>query len=129
VIVTIGSITGTARVVVDAYRDQGVKVGLIKVRSFRPFPRERILQAIRGKKAVGVIDRAVEFGWGRGHLWIDMKATMSDLPAPVPMPGFLDGLGGMDPSKSNITRAVAITEAASRGLPYQEVTWMGLEKE
>jgi len=58
-----GSAAGTAKTVVDAKREQGVKVGLVKQRLFRPFPEERLIKALKGKKAIGVIDRSVGFGW------------------------------------------------------------------
>ena len=65
-IVSVGSHTGTARVVVDQKREEGIKVGLIKVRTFRPFPQEALAEALQGIKAIGVIDRSVSFGWGGG---------------------------------------------------------------
>ncbi len=85
VIVTMGSCTGTAKVVVDKKRDEGVKVGLVKIRMFRPSPRERLLRALEGKKAVGVIDRNVCYAWNCGHNFIELKALASDLQGPKPI--------------------------------------------
>ena len=59
VLVTSGSAVGTARTVVDAKRDEGVKVGLVKLRLYRPFPTERLAAALKGKKAIGVLDRSI----------------------------------------------------------------------
>ena len=58
--------TGAAKESVDRAREQGVPVGLVKIRLVRPFPAERIAKALAGKKAYGVIDRNVSFGWNTG---------------------------------------------------------------
>jgi pyruvate/2-oxoacid:ferredoxin oxidoreductase alpha subunit len=79
VIVTMGCSTGTAKVVVDRKREEGVNVGLVKVRMFRPSPRERLLKVLNGKKAVGVIDRSVCYAWGCGHNFVELKALLGDL--------------------------------------------------
>ena len=76
VLVIMGSSTGTARVVVDKKREEGMKIGLIKLRLLRPFPRQRLAQALQGRKAVGVIDRSVCFGWNCGHLFMELKSLL-----------------------------------------------------
>ena len=68
-LVTIGSPTGVAKEAVDYFREQGQKVGLIKVRVLRPFPAPRLLKALQGLKAIGVVDRSVSFGWNTGALY------------------------------------------------------------
>jgi pyruvate/2-oxoacid:ferredoxin oxidoreductase alpha subunit len=127
ILVTMESTTGTARVVVDSKRDEGLKVGLVKIRLFRPFPRERLLEALKGKKAIGVIDRHVCFGWNCGQCFIELKALLSDLEAPVPLVGFIDGMGGADITKEHIERAVDIINAAAKGKAVKETTWLALE--
>ncbi|MFC1980320.1 hypothetical protein ACFLVS_05705 [Chloroflexota bacterium] len=127
VMVTMGSSTGTARVVVDEKRNQGLKIGLIKVRMFRPFPRERLAKALKGKDAIGVIDINVCFGWQCGHLFLELKANLGDLKATPPLLDFIGGLAGADITMKDIKRAVDTTIAAADGKPYQEVTWLALE--
>lgn len=127
VLITMGSYSGTAKVVVDKKREEGLKIGLIKIRSFRPFPRERLIKAVRGKKAIGVIDRNVCFGWGCGHLFLEVKAAVKDLGTPVAVVGFIDGLGGCDITLEHIERAADITSQACQGKAYKEVTWLTLE--
>ena len=73
VLLTSGGNTGTARTVVDAKREEGVKVGLVKLRLFRPFPRKRLAEALKGKKAIGVIDRSVGFGWNCGPMFMELR--------------------------------------------------------
>lgn len=128
-LVSLGSHTGTARVVVDAKREEGIKVGLIKVRFFRPFPRESLAEALRGIKAIGVLDRSVCFGWNCGHLFMELKAVLSDLEARVPAADFIGGLGGGDITKGQIARAIDVVDDAAKGKSFREVTWMSLESD
>ena len=128
VIVTMGCATGTARVVVDRKRDQGLKVGLIKVRMFRPSPRERLVEALNGKKAIGVIDRSVCYAWNCGHNFVELKTLLSDLRPPTPL--FLDfvcGLGGGDITDSQVEKVIERTAAAAAGEEQARVTWLALE--
>jgi pyruvate/2-oxoacid:ferredoxin oxidoreductase alpha subunit len=128
VIVTMGCSTGTARVVVDCKREQGLKVGLIKVRMFRPSPRERLVQALNGKKAVGVIDRSVCYGWNCGHNFVELKVLVSDLRQPAPLLlDFVGGLAGGDITAHQVERVIDCTAAAAAGQKQPEVTWLALE--
>ncbi len=127
VLMAMGSCSGTAKVVVDRRRDEGLKIGLIKVRAFRPFPSERLVKALQGKKAIGVIDRSVCFGWNCGHLFVELKLALSDLEVSIPMADFIAGLSGLDITIEHIDRAVDITCKAAEDLPYKEVTWMVLK--
>jgi pyruvate/2-oxoacid:ferredoxin oxidoreductase alpha subunit len=127
VVLTSGSAAGTARTVVDAKRAEGMKVGLIKLRMFRPFPRERLTQAIKGKKAVGVVDRSVCFGWNCGPIYMELKALSPDIGS-ITMMSFIDGLANMDIAIPHIERVIDDVYAASQGKPYQEVTWIPLEE-
>ena len=127
ILLTMESTTGTARVVVDSKRDEGLKVGLIKIRMFRPFPRQRLIEALSCKKAIGVIDRHVCFGWNCGQCFVELKTLLSDLEAPVPLVGFIDGMGGADITKEHIERAVGIIDAAAQGKRVKETAWLALE--
>ncbi len=127
-LVAVGSAAGTVRAVVDRNRAKGVKVGMIKLRAIRPFPRERLVSAIRGKKAIGVLDRNVCVGWNSGTMFMEVKALRGDLDdSRVPMVGFIDGLGGADITLEHIEQALEITQQAARGEDVEEVTWLGLE--
>jgi len=127
VLVGFGSDVGTMRVVVDKKREEGMKIGLIKVRVFRPFPAEQIVNAVRGKKAIGVFERNLCWGWNSGHLFMEMKAALSELGTPLPMANFLDGFGGLDVTPENIARSADITWQAAQGKPFEKVTWIPLE--
>jgi pyruvate ferredoxin oxidoreductase alpha subunit len=124
VLVTSGSATGTAREVIDVKRDAGIKVGLVKLRLYRPFPVERILQEIVGRKAVGVLDRSICFGWGCGPLFMEIKATAPSIENVGPMLSFIDGLANKDITKENIGKMIDDIYNASQGNSYDEVTWL-----
>lgn len=129
VLIATGSCVGTAKVVVDKKRQEGLKVGLIKIRLLRPFPKERLAQALQGKKAIGVIDRSVCFGWHCGHLYMELKAALAfgSLPATVPTLDFIAGLANLDITEEHIERAIELTATASQGEAVKEVTWLSLE--
>ncbi len=125
-IVASGSAAGTAKTVVDDKRKEGVKVGLIKLRLFRPFPAEKLVKALKGKKAVGVIDRALCFGWKYGPICTELKALTADF-GPMPVLSYIDGLANLDITIPHIGRVIDEVGAAARGKPYQDVTWIPME--
>jgi pyruvate ferredoxin oxidoreductase alpha subunit len=127
VIVASGSATGTVRTVIDAKRKEGVKVGLVKIRLFRPFPAERLAEALNGKKAVGVIDRSVNFGWKYGPICTELKVIAPEIGS-VPILSYIDGLANMDITIPHIGRMIDEVNAAARGRAYQDVTWIPMEE-
>jgi pyruvate/2-oxoacid:ferredoxin oxidoreductase alpha subunit len=121
-----GSAAGTAKTVVDAKRAQGLKVGLVKLRLFRPFPEERLVKALKGKKAIGVIDRALCFGWRYGPICTELKALSGTL-GNIPILSYIDGLANLDITIPHIERVVDEVGAAAKGKAYQDVTWIPME--
>ncbi len=95
-IVVMSSTAGTAKVVVDELREQGLKVGLVRPRLFRPFPAQAIIDAISGLKAVAVLDRAESFSNCGGPLFNDIRATMYDSEKRPHILNYIFGLGGRD---------------------------------
>lgn len=128
VIVTMGSCTGTAKGVVDRARDRGLKVGLVKIRMFRPFPAERVTKALVGKEAVSVIDRNVFYNGFCGHVFHEIKALSRDLQSgPSLLLNFIGGLGGADITPGQVERVLDTTFAALNGESVKPVTWLSLE--
>ena len=95
VIVTAGSITSTARVAIKALREKGYRVGLLKLRLFRPFPVEAIQQALIGKKKIGVIDRNISLGGG-GIFCQELRAALVHSPDHPLIFSYIAGIGGTD---------------------------------
>ncbi|MHB1095532.1 MAG: pyruvate ferredoxin oxidoreductase [Gemmatimonadaceae bacterium] len=124
-LVTSGTVTSTARAVVDARRAAGEAVGLLKVKMFRPFPTALLRDALRGVPRVAVLDRNVSPGHG-GIFAEELRSALYDLPdAERPeLFGFVLGLGGRD-----ITPAVideVIEKARAGTLPGREDLWVGV---
>ena len=123
-LMTLGTVTSTAREVVDRLRAQGDRVGLIKLRSFRPFPAERLLEATANLKALGVYDRAVSYGVG-GPSYIETRNALYDT-ASIPILGFLAGLGGRDVTREDVELMFTKTlGAAGQGRRASGVHWIG----
>lgn len=125
VLVTAGSCAGTAKVVVDRAREAGRKVGLARIRVFRPFPRERLRDILGGRKGVGVLDRSVCLGWHCGHLFMEIKAIWSEIKEPPrALVNFIDGIGNLDITAEHIQQALDLTCQAAQGEPVPEVNWL-----
>lgn len=127
VLMTNGSAAGMVKNVIDAARDAGLKVGLVRIRMFRPYPREEVVRALRGKKACGVIDRSICLGWNCGHLFQEARAAIAcetDMPK---MLSFIDGISTMDITREHIELALGMTIAAGNGEPVQETNWLSWE--
>lgn len=95
VIVTAGSITSTARLAIKDLRKQGNKIGLLKLRLFRPFPVETVRVALRGKKKIAVIDRNISLGGG-GIFCQELRAALVHSPDHPFIFSYIAGIGGTD---------------------------------
>jgi pyruvate ferredoxin oxidoreductase alpha subunit len=104
-----GTSVGTARVVVEKLRSEGKKVGLIKLKTFRPFPAEEIRKACKNLKAVGIIDRHVSLG-SEGAITLDVKSALKEEKCKVE--GFISGLGGRD---IDTKRLIKVFETLKKG--------------
>ena len=94
-LVILNSAAGTAKDVVDEFRDRGIRAGLLKPRLFRPFPYQEIADALKSAKAVCVMDRADSFG-GFGPLYMEIaSAMMMNGKKPI-LINKIYGLGGKD---------------------------------
>jgi pyruvate/2-oxoacid:ferredoxin oxidoreductase alpha subunit len=102
-IVSMGTIGATAERVVDLLRDQGQRVGSLRVRLFRPLPAEQIRACFAGKQRIAVIDRDISLGFG-GVLWGEVSA-LADPGAVVQ--SYMAGLGGGDVRPEHIVNMLA----------------------
>jgi len=94
--VTMGSMTTAARRAVDRLRDQGEKIGLLKLRFMRPFPREEVVELAGQVDSIGVVDRVVCHGTGGGMAFMDVKSALYNTDVRVPVKNYVTGLGGED---------------------------------
>ncbi len=105
VIVSMGSVVGTIKEVVDALRDKGKKVGVLKIRSFRPFPKDAIYDALKNVKNVIVIEKAISLG-ATGILYDEIKAALYGRASQPKVSGFIAGLGGRDIPQESIIKVI-----------------------
>lgn len=103
-IVAMGSICGTAKEAVDELRKKGKRVGLIRIKCFRPFPEKELANAVKNIKILNVIDRDISLG-GEGALLSDIKSALFGMK--IQINGFIAGLGGRDITKENMKEVLA----------------------
>ena len=101
-IVCMNSTAGTAKVVVDELRTQGIKAGLLKIRVFRPFPAEEISKALSHLKAIAVLDKADSLNAAGGALFSDVTSGMYVNNVHVPTVNYVYGIGGRDTTAKDI---------------------------
>ena len=126
VLVGSGSMCGTIRSVVDEMRDKGVKVGLVKIRMYRPFPAEELIFALKGVKCAGVVDRSVSFGFEGGPIFNEIESFSRHFPQ-TKLLSFIDGIANTDITKRNIEEMITRLIDLSRGGPVETVNWMADE--
>lgn len=95
-VVVLGSTAGNVRHVARDLREKGAKVGVVKIRVWRPFPYAELAAALKGLKAVAVLDRAESFGAEGAPLFLEIRSALYDLAGHVPVVGYVYGLGGSD---------------------------------
>jgi pyruvate/2-oxoacid:ferredoxin oxidoreductase alpha subunit len=121
VLVTAGSITSTTRMVVRDLRKQGHKIGLLKIRLFRPFPVEAARDALKGKKKIAVIDRNISLGSG-GIFCQELRAALIHSPDHPLTYSYIAGVGGTDVTPEVIQKIAF--DAISRKDPTDAPIWI-----
>jgi len=125
ILFTSGTISSTSREVIDQLHSQGKKVGMVKVRVFRPFPSEQIRAVAKKAKIIGVIDRNISFG-NEGIFFSEIKAALYNEKKTPPVYGFVAGLGGRDVRREDIKKIITLLDKRT-GLT-KDVNWIGLKK-
>jgi pyruvate ferredoxin oxidoreductase alpha subunit len=114
-IVAMGSICGTTKDAIDEMREEGKKVGLLKVRVFRPFPTDEIAQALAHVKSVAVLDKNISLG-AKGALALEVKDALYS--SGIPVKDYIIGLGGRDVRKKDIKAIVDLVEKGQGDIFY-----------
>lgn len=127
VLVASGSMCGTIKTVIDRKRDQGLKYGLVRLRMYRPFPWERLVRALKGKKAIGVVDRSVGFGLQGGPIYVELSSLSARF-GNILIMSFIDGIANTDVTVDHVEQMLEQLTRAARGEEYPELTWVCLEE-
>jgi pyruvate/2-oxoacid:ferredoxin oxidoreductase alpha subunit len=128
IILSMGTIGSEAKLAVDRLRSKGLKVGSARIRVFRPFPKDEILNLAKNAQMLTVIDRQVSYGM-EGPLHTEVKASLypsKDRPSAI---GFVAGLGGRDVTMRDIEGMVNKSMQYQKiGGVEQKVNWVGLRE-
>ena len=128
-VIGLGSTMGTVRYVVDSLREEGVKAGLLKMRVFRPFPVEELIEAVGDVPVVGVLDRAASFGAPGGPLYEEVKTAFYDEADRPLIADYIYGLGGRDASQELIRGVFkSLEEISSMGEVAEKVSYVGVRE-
>ena len=106
ILITLGSISGLVREIVDKLRKNGEKVGLLKIRYMRPFPNEEIAQAVKNAKAVAVLEKDISFG-NEGAVYTNVNSALQKSGINIPTSNYIGGLGGKNISPQEIENIFA----------------------
>ena len=131
ILMGMGTISLPFKVGIRNMRAQGKKVGLIRPRWFRPFPTEKMVAALSGAKAIGVIDRDYSFGspFGSGVVANEIRAAMYNSDKRPPLLSFICGLGGREVTLEDVYKATDLCyEAAKTGKSPLKTQWLGVRE-
>ncbi len=126
VFVSLGALATEASEVADVLREQGVKAGVLGLRVFRPFPADALVEALRGRKAVAVLEKAISYGY-EGPLMTELKAALYEENGTRPvLRDFILGLGGKEVSPEDLLAAARETLESAKTEKYRiKPTWVG----
>ena len=131
VLVGMGTLAMPVRVAVRRLREQGKKVGFLRIKFFRPFATEEIQEALSKCKAIGVIDRDYSYGspsYG-GVLFNELRAAMYPMPQRPHMLNFIAGLGGREVLVRDVNHVVdMVQKAIDTGKIEEETTWIAVRE-
>ncbi len=125
VMVILGSSAGTAKDVIDEYREKGVKVGLLKLRMFRPFPAEMLRPVLEGRKAVAVLDRSASFGGWGGPVFNEIRSALYGTSNPSPVHNWIYGLGGRDFDLKHAAEVIDAMQKIAAGKKVDTLNLLG----
>lgn len=127
-IVLIGSAAGTAKDAVDKLREAGKKVGLIKIRMFRPFPSAEIAEALKNVKAVGLMDRTESFNDACGPIGSEVTTALFRAKQSCETINYVYGLGGRDVRVEDIEKVFADLEDAAANGTNEVYRYLGVRE-
>ena len=129
IMVIIGSAAGTAKQAVDDLREQGKKVGVIKLRVFRPFPADELAEALKNCKAVAIMDRTESYNGNGGPLGSEITAGLFRNKVMIEAVNYIYGLAGRDFTVTDVYDIFAeLQDAIENGTKVEQFKYIGLRK-
>lgn len=125
VLVTLGALTTTAKAVAEEYRQNGADVGVLKLRSYRPFPTEALREMLGEVPVIGTVEKNHAFG-KEGSLYSDVGAALSNVDG-TRVQGFVTGLGGREVTTNHVSQMFEeLLETHDTGTIENETQWIGV---
>jgi pyruvate ferredoxin oxidoreductase alpha subunit len=121
VIIAMGSICGTIKDMIDLKKKEGVEIGLLKIRCYRPLPVEMIKDALKNAKNVAILDKSISLGMNKGAIYADVASHLKDKKTV----NYIVGLGGRDITPEDILGIYDDVEISEDG----KTNWIGLKEE
>jgi pyruvate ferredoxin oxidoreductase alpha subunit len=130
VLVGMGTMSMPVKVAIRRMRQEGKKVGFVRLRWFRPFPADELAQTLGRFKAVGVIDRDFSFGspYYSGVLATEIRSALYPAAKRPPVLGFICGLGGREVTVPDVQRMSDMLLKAAAGETQPLISWIGIRE-
>lgn len=129
IMLIMGSAAGTAKQAVDDLREQGKKVGVIKLRVFRPFPAEELAEALKNCKAVAIMDRTESYNGNGGPLGSEVTAGLYRKKVLITAVNYIYGLAGRDFTVQEVYDIFAELEnAVTNNTEVEQYQYIGLRR-
>jgi len=129
VVIAAGSTAGTVKATVDELREEGIRAGLLKIRTFRPFPQKEIVQKLSKAKAVAVMDRSASFGAIGGPIFLEVRSALFEEQKKPLVISYIYGLGGRDTGINQIKQVYNdLAKVAQSGKVSQLVNYLGVRE-
>ena len=129
IMLIMGSAAGTAKAAVDELREEGHKVGVLKLRVFRPFPEKEIAEALKNCKAVAIMDRCESYNGNSGPLGSEVVAGLFRNKVSIEAVNYVYGLAGRDFTVDHVREIFAeLRGLVEEGKAVEEHQYIGLRK-
>jgi pyruvate ferredoxin oxidoreductase alpha subunit len=128
-IVVVGSTAGTLKVIVDQLRQEGIKAGVLRLRTFRPFPVEQLRSVLKNVKTVAVMDKAMSFGGFGGAVFNEVRNALYDAKEHPTIVNYIFGLGGRDANPHELRKIFDdLMQINKTGNVENQVRFLGLRE-
>jgi len=128
-IVCVGSVAGTLKVIVDELRQEGMKVGVLRLRTFRPFPLEELRNALKDVKTLAVMDKSMSFGGFGGPVFSEVRSALYEVNQRPTIVNYIFGLGGRDTNPHELRKIFEdLARIAETGRAETPVQYLGLRE-
>jgi len=129
VIVAAGSTAGTIKGAIQELKEEGINVKLLKMRTFRPFPQEKIRESLKKASAVAVMDRSASFGAAGGPIFLEIRSALFEEERKIPVVNYIYGLGGRNIGIEQIKKIYQnLTQIKKTGKVKNVVNYLGVRE-